>query len=73
MSAKNLVSLHNQEFLSNKNYFFKLNFSDIMSRLGMKGVPLPGGPAGAFIAAGAVLGVVYVFFKVEFNILLEKN
>ena len=36
-----------------------------MSRIGMKGAPLPGGPAGAFIAAGAVLGVVYVFFKVR--------
>ena len=37
-----------------------------MSRLGVKGTPLPGGPAGAFLAAGAVLGVVYVFFKVFF-------
>merc|ERR1712106_859014 len=35
----------------------------VMSRLGMKGSPLPGGPAGAFVVAGAVLGVVYVFFK----------
>jgi len=34
-----------------------------MSRLGVKGTPLPGGPVGAFVAAGAVLGVVYIFFK----------
>ena len=40
-----------------------------MSRIGMKGAPLPGGPAGAFIAAGAVLGVVYVFFKVNLYML----
>ena len=39
----------------------------------MKGSPLPGGPAGAFVVAGAVLGVVYVFFKVRFKVNLKSK
>ena len=39
----------------------------------MKGSPLPGGPAGAFVVAGAVLGVVYVFFKVRFKVNFKNN
>ena len=34
-----------------------------MSRTGAKGVPLPGGPAGAFAIAFGAVGAVYLMMK----------
>ena len=49
-----------------KNNLFKIGCLLIilrMSRTGAKGVPLPGGPAGAFAIAFGAVGAVYLMMK----------